>query len=182
MSNKELIREIREQNPDAVPSHIAQALGISRERVRQLLNGMGLPTSMQLPAKQRLCPCGDPAGKGRVYCSDQCRRAAHLSSDNYETMTCPTCKVEFSKSRKKVAWQRARGQVSFYCSVPCRPSPGRIRRGGASNRVIQIGIGGIGIVIPWVVRDALALEKGAKWKLVEMDGREIRIRFEEEEG
>lgn len=41
---RDRVREIRERDPHATGSAIARELGVSRERVRQLLIELGLPT------------------------------------------------------------------------------------------------------------------------------------------
>ena len=43
-SNRDLVLSLRQLNPSMPAIRIAEALNISRERVRQLLNEAGLPT------------------------------------------------------------------------------------------------------------------------------------------
>jgi hypothetical protein len=44
MSTRERVQTLRTENPDLPASTIAEQLGVSKERVRQLLKSLGLPT------------------------------------------------------------------------------------------------------------------------------------------
>lgn len=44
-STRELVREWRERDPEATAAEIARGIGISRQRVHQHLEALGLPTS-----------------------------------------------------------------------------------------------------------------------------------------
>ena len=57
--NKQRVLDIRKKDPMRKAIDIAIELGISRERVRQLLNQLGLPTNLQNPKQIYLCRnCG----------------------------------------------------------------------------------------------------------------------------
>ena len=45
-TNRDRILELRREDPELAAVRIAEILSISRERVRQILEGEGLPTSV----------------------------------------------------------------------------------------------------------------------------------------
>ena len=47
MTSKEIILKLKKQNPDLTPAAIARMTGLSRERVRQVLLSLGLPTNLR---------------------------------------------------------------------------------------------------------------------------------------
>ena len=53
--NKQRVLDIRKKDPMRKAIDIAIELGISRERVSQLLNQLGLPTSLKSPRQIYLC-------------------------------------------------------------------------------------------------------------------------------
>ncbi len=75
MINQEAVIAIRVKNPCATLENIATPLGITRERVRQILKGHGLPTTHWKPKKpEYVCfNCGTITHRKSSLCSPKCR-------------------------------------------------------------------------------------------------------------
>lgn len=59
MSTRETIQSLRAEDPEMSATVIAEQLGVSRERVRQLLNELGLPTKTAAPPRIKRKPIGE---------------------------------------------------------------------------------------------------------------------------
>ena len=114
-SNREMVRGLRQLDPSMPAIRIAEALNISRERVRQLLNEAGLPTCFR--KQYGLCElCGGEMPPNRkFYCSTPCRTKAKRV-----TFQCDYCGRDKVLIRAAYNAQKRRGYKHMYCSVQCR--------------------------------------------------------------
>jgi predicted transcriptional regulator len=119
MAVRELVIKEREASPCATLQQIADKLGVTKERVRQILVSESLPTT-HWKLRNYLCNnCGRnfPAiyGGRRIFCSPECQKAYYEA-----TLQCDECgklfKLRYSELRKAVK----RGYQHFYCSRRCR--------------------------------------------------------------
>ena len=101
---------LRQANPDMVLREIGEIVGLTRERVRQILKREGLPTSTYRPVL--FCFCGKETllTQSRYrskYCSDACQAeaAAKRHEATLSTLTCETCGGTFQRNTRWVAWQ-----------------------------------------------------------------------------
>lgn len=122
------VLELTIRNPYMTGVEVGRLVGISRERVRQLRNEMGLPT--RAVARSSYCPhCGNPfpAWKQQMFCSRLCRRNSTLIP-----VPCEACgKINFY-NRKRVTCLQSKGkQQHFWCDYKCRGvSLGKNNKGG----------------------------------------------------
>mgnify|MGYP003132019792 CR=1 FL=1 len=147
-TNKDKIIRLRQENPDYTLLQIGKQVGVSRERVRQVLQKNGLQTRSTAAAKHLIpkhlrkgdpCPrCGTPVpwvenlgvtkhsngkyyqrGGFQKYCSVECRRAPMTK------YVCTNCgkekEITVSQYRAKLR-RREEGLYSeaIYCSHSCK--------------------------------------------------------------
>ena len=114
-SNRDLVVSLRQLNPNMPAIRIAEALNISRERVRQLLNEADLPTYFR--KQYGLCElCGSEMPPNRkFYCSAPCRTKAKRI-----TFQCDYCGRDKVLILAVYNAQKRRGYKHMYCSIQCR--------------------------------------------------------------
>ncbi len=113
------IVQLRINNPCMSMAWIANIVGLSRERVRQVLNEHGEDTRAQRsPRKWNLCPvCGKVKPKRKRFCNIKCRRAA--SRVNILCKQCGKMKeVLVSQVMSYVGTQHENTRL-LYCSREC---------------------------------------------------------------
>jgi len=114
-TNRGKVYLLRQQNPKMPAIRIAEILNISRERVRQLLNEAGLPTSF--PKQYGWCAlCGGamPANR-KAYCSKECS-----TKGKRVTFQCDYCGQDRVLIQSAYNAQKRRGYKHMYCSIKCR--------------------------------------------------------------
>ena len=92
---------LRRQNPMWTLQRIANAMNVSRERIRQLLKSEDMPTAAAT----------EPPVKGRP------RLAQNLL---FVTLTCGSCGVTFKRFRRMHRYNQKRGIVGTYCTQNCQ--------------------------------------------------------------
>ena len=118
MQSRNQVRKLRLAQPKSTQYQIAQQIGISRERVRQLLKDMELPT--RRPTNPvRYCPrCKDPIPKERhknTHCSQKCYAASCQV-----TLTCDTCNNQYQVLQRTLTAKIKKNHQYCFCSVTCR--------------------------------------------------------------
>ena len=116
---RKLVVKKRLNNPCSTLQQIAETVGVTKERVRQILVSENLPTRRWKPRSYKCNNCGliFPAVNGRVckFCSPECRKEYYQA-----TLPCDECGKLFTLSygviRKRVKF----GCQHFYCSQRCR--------------------------------------------------------------
>ena len=124
-SNNRVI-ELRQENPDMTLKAIGEKVGITGERVRQLLKREGLPTvstnghttSYRVP-RGKCKTCGDQIGLDKEldakYCSRECIQTKGRA---ISFITCYRCGKVKSTSKNEVKWQSIKYKHT-YCSRSC---------------------------------------------------------------
>jgi len=120
IENKVKVKELRSIDPNKPASTIARQIGISRERVRQILIELNLPTKFQTPTLCSKCGKKLKWGKkpgGPLFCKT-CR------SENYHNkhttkIICPYCNRQFTRENSYIKRSLKLGQ-KFFCSYSCR--------------------------------------------------------------
>jgi len=117
---------LRASDPTMPAAEMARRLGVSRERVRQILGKLGLPANFW--PQPALCFCGKerphyPSNSHRKpYCSDECkeRAATERKGKLYVTLVCNWCGSPCPPLlRTYIEWKRRRGQRLFFCDRRC---------------------------------------------------------------
>ena len=118
--NKQRVLDIRKENPTRRCIDIAFDLGISRERVRQLLKELGLPTNLQNPKQIYLCrKCGHTI-RASQYKSMLCFICK--TKTLYQELTCEVCGKRFPRRNSVVTAAKKRGYEHIFCSSECNGS------------------------------------------------------------
>jgi len=118
--NKQRVLDIRKKDPVRKAIDIAIELGISRERVRQLLNQLGLPTNLKSPKQIYLCRnCGHTIryGQRKSMLCFICR-----TKTLYQELTCDVCGKRFPRRTCVVRAGEKRGYERTFCSPECNGS------------------------------------------------------------
>ncbi len=115
MRTAERVWAIREGNPRALAVNIAKEVGVSRERVRQILVRFDLPTRILKEPTNWCCFCVKPIPKAKLYCSRYCHERGHKVQ-----VVCRACGVEFTL-RLSVYHVRSRRSKAggLWCSRAC---------------------------------------------------------------
>ena len=114
-SRTEQIVTLREDNPCSTGASIARAVGVSRERVRQVLSKRGLENSRVTPKKMCL-NCGKILPYRRTrYCTWGCHKEHHRIP-----IECPVCGKIFHLVPSQVLYRLHRSKTgNLYCSRYC---------------------------------------------------------------
>ncbi len=119
---EKVVIALRKSNPCATLEEIGGDVGVTRERVRQILNKANLPTKKYITTY--LCNhCGDPIPRRRTYqnpkfCSTKC-----YSAYSRIQIACTFCGTLKEYRAKEVTWKienRGRSSSLFFCSKQCQ--------------------------------------------------------------
>ena len=98
---REEVAALRRQNPMWTLQRIANVMGVSRERIRQLLKSEDMPTAAAKDPPVRGRP---PLAKGLLLV----------------TLTCGSCGVAFERLARTHGYNQKRGIVGTYCTQDCQ--------------------------------------------------------------
>ena len=115
-----LVLALRRQQPQLNATKIASQLGVSRERVRQILKKAGLPTSFS--SGPRHC---SSCGKRLFYNVRKfgmCQSCLTASRHNqvYKTFVCELCGQPFERRMSEVRTAQKHGRRTRWCSKRCQ--------------------------------------------------------------
>ena len=116
-SNKEKIKMFREIDPTRMAANMAKELNITRERVRQILNDLGLPTAF--PKPRRICGnegCNNKIKQYRdtaKFCGRACVKAQSMGS-----FICAYCGKENTKYKYLIKLQQSKYK-NMHCTHSC---------------------------------------------------------------
>lgn len=137
---KAQIIQLKEDQPELTLAEIGSQVGLTRERVRQILHKEGLPTiSNKMPPdwgthkkpRGNCVICGEQIGSDRPllvkYCGTECRneglakyRKTVINKTSYTTFNCANCGKEHSIRTALYNVQRKRGYKNQYCGNKCK--------------------------------------------------------------
>lgn len=119
---KQLVCDLRRDNPCLTLESIANKVGVSRERVRQILRSESLPTKAikRLWRKKAICPnCGIlfmHKNSNNDYCSLSCKKEHHRI-----TLSCDGCRRLFIRPQAEILYRaRVSPDKKWFCSRACR--------------------------------------------------------------
>ena len=124
-SNNRVI-ELRQENPDMTLKAIGEKVGISRERVRQILKREGLTTvstnghttSYRVP-RGKCKTCGDQIGLDKELDAKYCSRACIQTKGRaISFITCYRCGKVKSAPKTEAKWRAIKNEHT-YCSRTC---------------------------------------------------------------
>ncbi len=117
MDNRYLVTEIRRNDPKVPASTMAKDLGISRERVRQLLKELGLKTNILKCGKR--CPeCGQKISSQSKLCRVCFLQKRFLGSR--VNLLCDSCGKRFLRLRSEWKTSRIKGYRFTFCNRRCQ--------------------------------------------------------------
>ena len=117
INNKQAVKEFRAADPTRRASIMAKDLGISRERVRQILNALDLPTAFFIEpqiCENDICQNKVPRYSKSKTCSRECFTAHRMGK-----FICDFCGKIKEMSKALIALQKSRYK-HMYCSRSCR--------------------------------------------------------------
>lgn len=114
IERREMVIQLRAANPEMRASHIAKEIGITRERVRQILNDLGLPTRVGLRPFEPCLYCGKPRKWTRMYCSREC-----AWESKYIYLKCMQCGNDFKRREKLHSHNVRKGSNYTFCGKSC---------------------------------------------------------------
>lgn len=113
--------EMRIQHPDWSLEIMGEKLGITRERVRQILKAHNIPTRRYLTLKQRGLECPRCLGEKKKV-QEICTPCYRIEKPNYYTLTCIVCSKEFQRKgsthRRAMEYYPGKGEIVF-CGRKC---------------------------------------------------------------
>jgi len=125
MSNRTKVIELRVNNPCWSATHIAEMVGLSRERVGQILRGNGLPTtSVQYGKKYKVemecnhCHKKFQGDRHSLFCSLKC-----VSDYHRVDLVCEICGVVFKRRYGEIRSRYCEGRDTtdhIFCSKKCQ--------------------------------------------------------------
>jgi len=120
------VEELRKQNPEITASAMSEILGITRERVRQILVMLGLPT--RVPPNNDSCEdCGvhiSPSRSKRQVRCVSCRKI-YIKQQSWAEVSCTWCGKSVFKLRTNIkrnlhfnlcspeCWHKQRKGITF---------------------------------------------------------------------
>ncbi len=108
---------MRKVDPKRTATSMARELNISRERVRQILNDLGLPTAFL--KEQRTCENEGCENKvNRHSSSKMCSREC-FKEDRLGSFVCAYCGKTKEMAKSLIAIQKSR-YITMYCNKSCR--------------------------------------------------------------
>lgn len=106
---------IRIANPELTLDQIGDTFNVTRERIRQVLVGLELPTKAKRHIRWVPCPnCGKPIHHRR-FCSMECLSAYCLIE-----VSCEVCGESILRNRKERTYRRDNGYEHTFCSKVCQ--------------------------------------------------------------
>ena len=116
MSSRPQVIQLKKENPQYTLQQIGDQIGITRERVRQILNTESLPTHHLTPPK-RCRQCKKPINKAgnRIFCSLACKSLSRRIK-----LVCETCHIEFYRLKGINNFRTEKtGLKHQYCCLGC---------------------------------------------------------------
>ena len=121
-TSRQRVKEILGKDPLRSYQSIADQIGISRERVRQIAMALGFPKRNTRIVIKKCLGCGIdflPRNNGVKYHSSSCfQHVRHLKS--MVVLTCEECDIKFLRRACVVRWAETKGYKHVRCSRTCQ--------------------------------------------------------------
>ena len=120
MTTRDRILAIRERNPTATGVEMAREIGLSRQRIQQVLVKLGLPTEFPKYNPCKMCDTQVPLyPQGLRFCSQECKTRDFESRRT--SFNCEQCGKEFKILTSAVKARRKLGlyKPGRWCSHKC---------------------------------------------------------------
>lgn len=112
-TTQDVILYIRNVHPTISTINLSVLLGVSRQRINQILKKNNLPTNTRT---LNLCAyCSTPCRKPLKYCSSTCRSEAKRLD-----FTCEECGIVFQRTVTYANARAKRGYKHTWCSKHCQ--------------------------------------------------------------
>lgn len=120
MLDRDKLAKMRWMNPCATLQDMSEHFGVTRERIRQVLNEMELPTRHYSEKKMVGClKCGSPIKEGKEFCNRRCQNDYNTISISCsqcgKLMKRKACRTLLTESRMKLGYKG-----NFFCSKRCQ--------------------------------------------------------------
>jgi len=115
ITSKDLILHIRNVHPTISTKNLSVILGLSRQRVDQILKKNNLPTNTRNDKSASCEYCHNPCVKPRKYCSREC-----LSNSRKLDFTCEECGIIFKRGVTYANMRVVRNYKHTWCSKQCQ--------------------------------------------------------------
>ena len=110
--SKDLILQLQQTDPTFPPIRMAQILGISKQRVNQILIKYGTASRIY---RYNICEiCGKEHSRQSAFCSTECHDAEFKT-----IIKCAYCHEEKPILKSELHWRKERNELQ-YCSYSCR--------------------------------------------------------------
>ncbi len=117
---RDQIATIKKRYPNKQQVDIARELGISRQRVHQVIKDLGYPPVMLLDIPSYCTNCGKKLAKQTKGNLCWNCHLVDLHTKSLVELTCPQCGGVFARRRGYVNSQRKCGYRLFFCNGRCR--------------------------------------------------------------
>lgn len=115
---KNKVSELRQENPEMKAIDIAKRVGVSRERVRQILIDLGLPTNFNKPVFCKSCGVRIDSRGSTGFCQKCYLEALHET--HWATLICDGCGKEYELRLSVIS--RRQHNKHHSCSNKCKGS------------------------------------------------------------
>lgn len=120
MLDREKLAKMRWMNPCATLQDLSEHFGVTRERIRQVLNELELPTRHFSEKKMVGClQCDNPIREGKEFCNRKCQNDYNTISISCsqcgKLMKRKACRTLLTESRIKLGYKG-----NFFCSKRCQ--------------------------------------------------------------
>lgn len=113
LSTRDRVIALRTHDQTLRATHIAKMVGVSRERVRQILSGEGLSTKVPFTSFAFCEDCNKRLSTKSRFC-----KVCFMKSRRME-LVCMSCGTAYQIRKKEVETRRARGYKLNFCSRRC---------------------------------------------------------------
>ena len=117
MTTRDKIKELRERDPSIKAVNLAHILGVSRERIRQILEDENMPTRFDREKKYcKVCDKQLYLDNKTGFCWEHW--TAKEKAKSTLTLICPVCKRPFALQKSQLKARLARNNT-ISCSYSC---------------------------------------------------------------
>ena len=113
MKTSEKVEGLRKTDPRITQAEMARRIGVSKERVRQILRKKGM-AAVPDPLTATCQHCGKKIHPNRSFCNQECR-----STHSHTALICSECGRSYTIRRNVLNSRKKRGTRHNFCSRRC---------------------------------------------------------------